>query len=501
MNQKPRIVKASLIGVAVILFCVSAQMQTLLNMERAQLGLTRLTPLENAPPVLAFTSVALGGFRGLISNLLWIRANDLQNDEKYFEMVQLADWITKLEPHFVAVWSVQAWNMAYNISVKFKSEEDRWQWVERGVRLLRDHGIPLNPGETILYRELSWLFQHKIGANLDDAHMLYKLRLAQEMQPVLGGRPDFDALLNPKTAQDKERVRILTEVYKMDPKLIKKVDEDYGPLDWRLPDAHAIYWAELGRERSMANPKDQEVLRRSIYQSMQAAAIRGGALDRSVTNVTERNFMLWPNLDLVPTVSAAYEQMLSEEHRETFQVNIQTAHKNFLKQAIYLLFEDDRRKEAAYWFNYLKTTYTNAFVLRQANISLEDFAMSQIIEDSEETDMNKVSAGIVAMFHNGFECLVADDDARYVQYENMAQIIWTHYHNKIGEISKQRLSLFPLAEMRQRVLEHELDPDPKSAWMTRQDQAILRTKLNLAAPKPATAPPSTEQTAPPAAPE
>jgi hypothetical protein len=228
MIQSPRIFKACLIAAAAILFCVSARMQALLNVERKDLGLTRLTPLENAPPVLAFTSVALGGFRGLIANALWMRASDLQNEDKFFEMVQLADWITTLEPHFVQVWLVQAWNMAYNISVKFKDPEDRWHWVERGIQLLRDQAIPLNPRETLLYRDLSWLYQHKVGQNLDDAHMRYKLRLAQQMQPVLGGHPDFDALLNPKTAEDKARVRELVEVYKLDPKFIKEVDDEYG---------------------------------------------------------------------------------------------------------------------------------------------------------------------------------------------------------------------------------------------------------------------------------
>jgi hypothetical protein len=493
MNQKTRIFKTCLVGIAVLLFCVAAQMQTLLNLDRADLGLTRLTPLENAPPVLAFTSVALGGFRGLIANALWMRANDLQNEDKYFEMVQLADWITKLEPHFVDVWRVQAWNMAYNISVKFKDPEDRWHWVERGIQLLRDQSIPLNPRETLLYRDLSWLYQHKIGANLDDAHMLYKLRLAQEMQPVLGGHPDFDALLNPKTAEDKARLRELVEVYKMDPRIIKKVDDDYGPLDWRLPDAHAIYWAEVGRER--AKPSDQETLRRSIYQTMQQACIRGGTLGRSVTNVTARNFMLWPNLDLVPKVNAAYERMIAEEPK--IKANMETGHKNFLKQAIYLLYEDDRMKQATYWFNYLKTTYTNAFVMRQANISLDDFALSQIVMDNGETDMNKISASILFMFHQGFECLVRDDEERYINYQNLAQRIWTHYHEKIGDIAIQRLSLHPLAEMRATALEHELDPDPSSAWMPPQAQAVLRTKLNLPTPKPVSAPPSTAQAATP----
>jgi hypothetical protein len=192
---KTRIYKVALAGLAVLLFGVSAQVQNLLNDERGRLGLTRMTPLENAPPLLAFTTVALGGFRGLIANALWMRANDLQNDDKYFEMAQLADWITALEPHFTQVWTVQAWNMAYNISVKFKDHEERWHWVKRGVELLRDHGIPLNPDDPLLYRELSWLFQHKIGQNLDDAHNTYKLRWAQEMQNIFfRGRPDIEAL-------------------------------------------------------------------------------------------------------------------------------------------------------------------------------------------------------------------------------------------------------------------------------------------------------------------
>src|SRR5690606_13788077 len=73
--------------------------QRYLNRQREVLGLTRIAPLENAPPVLAFTTKALGGFRGLIANALWIRASELQEEGKYFEMVQLADWITKLQPN------------------------------------------------------------------------------------------------------------------------------------------------------------------------------------------------------------------------------------------------------------------------------------------------------------------------------------------------------------------------------------------------------------------
>ncbi len=488
MNFRTRLYKPALLGLAAILFCVVAQMQARLNVDRKELGLTKMDPLENAPPALAFTTVALGGFRGLIANALWLRLSDLQEEDKYFEMVQLADWITKLQPRMVAVWQFQAWNMAYNISVKFKSHEDRWHWVERGVELLRDEGLHYNPNETRLYRNLSWLYQHKIGAYLDDAHMLYKLRWAQEMQGVLGGRPDFKELLDPTTPEARERVRKLREVYKMDPKIVQQVDEEYGPFDWRLPDAHAVYWAELGRIHG--RPEDQETLRRSIYQSLQAMGIRGGALSSSVTNVTAENFMLWPNLDQVPVISATYEKMIAEETNNPrgLQLNMETAHKNFLKQAIYLLYEDGREKEAQHWFNYLKTIYTNAFVGNEARMSLEDYAVSQIITDNNETDMNKIQASILAMFDREFLCLIMDNDAQAANYNNMARKIWTYYNLKIKGASKERLGLTPLNQLQQFVLNKVLDPKnglpPRAA-------AILRTKLNLPppqAPPPAAAP-------------
>src|SRR5271170_6039860 len=166
--------KILLLLLAAALLAVSSRMQKVLNQDREQLGLTRMSALENAPPMLAFTTVALGGFRGLISNFLWIRANDLQQDDKFFEAAQLADWITDLEPHFTQVWVFQGWNMAYNISVKFKDFPDRWRWVYNGISLLRDKGLYYNPDDILIHQQLAWIFQHKMGQSLDDANVYYK---------------------------------------------------------------------------------------------------------------------------------------------------------------------------------------------------------------------------------------------------------------------------------------------------------------------------------------
>ena len=131
-------------------------------------------------------STALGSFSGLLINVLWYRAEQQKQDDKFWEANDTAELITKLQPRFPQVWSFQAWNMAYNISVATFTEEERYYWVNKGVDLLRDQGIPYNPDAVLLYKELGWIFIHKIGGATDDAHWYYKRRMAQEWQELLG---------------------------------------------------------------------------------------------------------------------------------------------------------------------------------------------------------------------------------------------------------------------------------------------------------------------------
>ena len=57
------------------------------------------------------------------------------------------------------------------------------------MELLRDDGLRYNPRDALMYRELGWLFQFKMGQNLDDAHNFYKAAWAAEMTELFGG-PD-----------------------------------------------------------------------------------------------------------------------------------------------------------------------------------------------------------------------------------------------------------------------------------------------------------------------
>jgi hypothetical protein len=451
--------------------------QRYLNKQREVLGLTRVTPLENAPPLLAFTTKALGGFRGLIANALWIRASELQEQGKYFEMVQLADWITKLEPHLPAVWVHLAWNMSYNISIKFNDYADRWMWVERGITLLRDEGLKYNPKEPNIYRELAWHFQHKLGHYLDDAHQYYKTQWAREMNDVLGrGRPNWDDLIHPKTPEQRQRVQVLREKYKLDPEWMKRVDEHYGPLEWHLPDAHAIYWATRGLELSKDHVLRKEEfvgLRRVIFQSLQLAFMRGRLIypDKAGTD-----FVYGPNLDIVKQTSDAYiEQAELEPDKHD---NILNAHKNFLGTAVYHLYTHNRRQAALQWLNELKTRYPKAV---PPDVTLDDYALSRIQEDVGETDPNRVKTIIMGALQTAFMNESLGDEESHnvgVNHENFARRLWQRYMTQVLPYDKDkgRVTLPPFDVIQEEVLKDMLNPesglDPLLA-------AQLRTVKNL----------------------
>jgi len=474
-----RFYKLTLLGVALALLAGVSAFQRQLNHQRADLGLTRVAPLENAPPMLAFTTVALGGFRGLIANALWIRANDLQMEDKFFEQVQLADWITKLEPTFVQVWVVQAWNMAYNISVKFRDPYDRWRWVQRGIELLRDEGLKYNPKEALIYRELGWFFQHKMGQNMDDAHLVYKFEWAKEITRVLGAaRPNYDELLNPQTDDARRRVALLRDKFKMDPAMMKKADDLYGPLEWRLPEASAIYWAMVGLD----NSKKSELitLRRVIYQSLHMSVMRG----KIVLARPDGSLVFGPDLSKIPMAHEGYEKMLAEETEKPDA--IKRAHRNFLREAVYQLYMHSRLTEANRWMTVLKKEYPEAVPRNQP---VEEYALQRMTQSMTDINHNKTKALIEGLLTQHFENLAIDNDDRAAGLLRMARQIWQFYDSAISN-RRDQLRLEPIDEMYGRIRDELLKPE---TGLAPEYAAILRTKLGLPAP---TAPPGNTQPVP-----
>ena len=376
---------------------------------RQECQLNQAAPLENSPPVVAFTTVALGGFRGILADMLWLRAASLQEEGRYFELVQLSDWITKLEPRFSAVWAYQAWNMAYNISVLFNSEEDRWRWVRHGISLLRDEGAPSNPGDARLYRELGWLFQHKIGMDYDQAHLYYKKAWADEMMNLFQApRPDW-ARLPPETT---ERMR---RDYGLDPDILSRLDQEYGPFDWRLPQPHALYWAF--RSKECASGFDAIAADRMILQCL-AESVKAGRL---LEDPARKIFALAPRPDLLPKALKAYQET---DARYARQQTFHTAYLHFLRGGMPLLFTCGRENEARQLYQRLKKEFPS-----EASGSFEqDLAASLAGGDPRQLQQEQRAALVMSLLQQGAFWESQGDPEQARGFRRLAALCWTVFN-------------------------------------------------------------------------
>ncbi len=285
--------------------------------------------LSTASPGVRFVSVALGGFRGLLADALWVRASGLQDEGRFYEIVQLADWITQLEPRHAEVWAYHAWNLAYNIGAMFPDPADKWRWVSHGVRLLRDQGIPANPRDDQLHWELGWLYIDKIGGSLEEAQLFYRVAMAMELTPLFpGGRADYAALAEGPAAAALAQTGL-------QPGVMRTLDEQYGPFDWRLPATHAIYWGYTGRQ---ARKGRSAWCARLVYQGL-LETVRGGQLR---FDPARRLYVRAPRLDVA---ARAARTVASDPDVLAHPVSVGPA-ENLLRESLLLLYAFGRSGDA-----------------------------------------------------------------------------------------------------------------------------------------------------------
>ena len=100
--------------------------------------------------------------RGVGSTLLWWTATQFQMKKDWTQLRATLDQISKLQPHSIAVWRIQAWNLSYNVSVSFDDYHDKFFWVIEGLNYMLE-GVRLNDKEPRLYWDMGWFISNKIG--------------------------------------------------------------------------------------------------------------------------------------------------------------------------------------------------------------------------------------------------------------------------------------------------------------------------------------------------
>lgn len=223
--MKKRIVRVCLF-VGILLLLVQGVLGQLLLMKSRPVKTSQITDSAIA---------ALGGLRALGAEVVWFRAGRLQREGRYVELAQLSATLTDLDPYDPEVWQYASWNLAYNVAVMMPTYADRWRWVEASISLLRDKGLSVNPTEVGIYRELAWMFELKMGTNLDPAHSYYQAKWREKVSKIRA-----------RAEAEPQKASAIWSEIGMDPAKMAEIAAKDGIEDWTEPLASAIYWAECG---------------------------------------------------------------------------------------------------------------------------------------------------------------------------------------------------------------------------------------------------------------
>lgn len=190
-----RLIQIAMVLLIAVAVFVGSRLDAPIQARRTELNLRNMAVEDGMvrDPKAALLEVAPGGLRAPFLSYLWIRSQDLKDKGRLYDAKQVRDLICQLMPRFPGAWAYHAWDMAWNISATTYTEQERWMWVENGIELLRDKGLLYNPDSIIIYYQLAWIFENKIGNSLDDMHMAYKRRLAEQFDQVLGAGAAPDA--------------------------------------------------------------------------------------------------------------------------------------------------------------------------------------------------------------------------------------------------------------------------------------------------------------------
>jgi len=553
-----------------------------INKQRETMGLTINTPTQNMPPTLAFATVAMGAFRGLVVDILWMRADKLKEEGQFFDARQLAEWITMLQPRFASVWEFHAWNMAYNISVAIPASqpEQRWRWVKNGFELLRDQGIPLNPKAIQLYRELARILQHKIGGVSDDAHEYYKLQMVEALEPLVQSEDNgfgresnefYDALIqapmawpqverDPNVASFIQALRLADETFakadgkefvvnylslrqnpqrfkpealktidafrgspaikkfdlfakayqlrhewKLEPAMMKEINQTYGPIDfsdpnrhlpmdWRNADSHAIYWAvkalqivaqKEGRKIEMDETNNDRIVVHSLQNLFRAGKItvlQGPAEPPDANAIgpvqprMRKDIFLTPDLRMFDSYNKAalaviQKNVVAGEKEWGPLESLRTGHRNMLKNAVMSFYQAGIKGYALRIYNELRQLYPN---IEEFHGSLDEYVAIRFREELDSLAIDDAREMIITMLMEGYYYLAIHEDTEAANRERLAQQVFDYYQVKF-EDPKFRIDLPPMPVLKYIAIGQFLNNDMYPAYV--REGLLARIKI------------------------
>jgi len=553
VHNRNRIIQLVAAVMMIVSLVIAGSMMPSIEATSSDAQLKYTTEATEGAPIPVVIAQSIGVLRGIIVNYMWIKADKLKQDGKFYEAYHLSRWITQLQPRFAKVWSFHAWNMAYNISVSTHTKEERWQWVNEGINLIRKYGIKYNPNDMALYKEMAWCFLHKISGFTDDAHNYYKQQLADEWHGLLGeppfehqsridrikavaeaperledirtDHPEIDALINDlkqvdfkldydflylneklnalhtsylaqkvnmaeqfgqlaesddidpayreqmlpmvnlKRIRDQKeyeevwpilinyvRKQVLREEYNMDPMKMYEFTEEFGPLDWRSADAHALYWTAIGVPKGLSRYQQGKFDRintdRILFHSEQALKRKGSIHYDFITG----DLSWGPDLRFIPYYEHVFD--IVKEREETLSEYAKTktfidGYRNFMIDAVREYYQWGEYEKAGEYYAKLRNDplVQDPEDIDRFNYPIQQFILRESYDryDSPDVAVNDVLGLLVSAYRNG---LARGNAKGYKDRVKQAKIIYDSFYATYGDFKtlftdRNRLELLP----------------------------------------------------------
>ncbi len=244
------------------------------------------------------------------------------------------------------------------------------------------------------------------------------------------------------------RKKVLREDYNMDPVVMWEFTRDLGPIDWRHPQAHALYWGRLGTERGSKRYEAADDMHKVInndrvwIQAMQALA-RSGLMTVdpfSGENPGRLNDPRW-----IKSIDKYFREIYNKHYDsrggggDTFS----NFHENFMKQAVRELWRSGEYGDAEEIYAYLDSLYGMGGVIPnpEYSVPIEKFVKDQATGEYEmqpEVARSDVYAALRRGFREGLllgRPQVLEDAVRFAGdlTRFFKETEYNDYTNKFGE--------------------------------------------------------------------
>jgi hypothetical protein len=204
------------------------------------------------------------------------------------------------------------------------------------------------------------------------------------------------------------RKKVLREDYNMDPEIMYEFTRDYGPLDWRHPQAHAFYWGRLGSERGGKRYEAREDLHKVLnndritIQAMQALA-RSGLM--SVDPFSGANPGRLADPRWIKSIDQYFRGLYDKHYggRGGGVDSFTHFHENFMKQAVREFWRAGEYEDAKEIYTYLNSLYGEGGLIPNTMylIPIEQF-VDQVVQGEYEMQPEVARSDVYAALRRGF---------------------------------------------------------------------------------------------------